>query len=401
MISALITYGRRFPMIHHAILTVTAASILPICVPPCCVVASEPGSSDSGLKEMLADACRKHSVPSLSIAVVRSDGIVTTQCSGVRKRGTVEAVELSDRHPLGSCTKSMTATLAAVVVEAGNIEWETTISQVWPRAGERHLHPSLRDATLDELLSHQSGLASDLQGDDWASFFEEKASPPLERRRMLSLILKPKPAHPRGEYHYSNLGYVVAAAMLEKKCGDSFENIMRRQVFRPLKMNTADFRTMALARKLKAPLLWGHLSDGTPIDPRIVGAENPSVYAPCGTVNLSIADFARYAQWHLSHVPAPLLSAQKTLDHLHAGQIDDPSTGGKYGCGWIVLNTGLGRAMTHGGSNTNSHALIWILPDKDFAAVACTNTGENSGFLACDEAIRELMKRYAQLPSKG
>jgi len=137
---------------------------------------------------MLADTCRKHNVPSLSIAVVRSDGIVTAQCSGVRKRGTDEAVELSDRHPLGSCTKSMTATLAAVVVEAGKIEWNTTISQVWPRADTKHLHPSLRDVTLDELLSHQSGLASDLKGDDWLSFFEEKAGPPLERRRMLNLI---------------------------------------------------------------------------------------------------------------------------------------------------------------------------------------------------------------------
>ena len=355
---------------------------------------------------MLADTCRKYNVPSLTIAVVRSDGIVTTQCSGVRKRGTDEAVELSDRHPLGSCTKSMTATLAAVVVEAGKIEWDTTISQVWPRADEKHLHPSLRDVTLNELLSHQSGLASDLKdlkdlkGNEWLSFFEEKASPPLERRRMLNLILTFKPEHPHGEYHYSNLGYVVAAAMLETKGGDSFENMMRRQVFKPLKMNTADFRTMALARKLKAPLLWGHRSDGTPIDPRIVSAENPSVYAPCGTVNLSIADYARYAQWHLSNVPVPLLSAQKTLDHLHTGQIDDPATGGKYGCGWIVLNTGLGRAITHGGNNTNSHALIWILPDKDFAAVACANTGENSGFLACDEAIRELMKRYARLHSK-
>ncbi|MBI3491941.1 MAG: beta-lactamase family protein [Acidobacteria bacterium] len=352
---------------------------------------------------MLADTCRKHNVPSLSIAVVRSDGIVTTQCSGVRKRGIDEAVELSDRHPLGSCTKSMTATLAAVVVEAGKIEWDTTIGQVWPRADEKHLHPSLRDVTLNELLSHQSGLVSDLKdlkGDDWLSFFEEKMGPPLERRRMLNLILTFKPEHPRGEYHYSNLGYVVAAAMLETKGGDSFENMMRRQVFKPLKMNTADFRTMALARKLKAPLLWGHRSDGTPIDPRIVGAENPSVYAPCGTVNLSIADYARYAQWHLSHVPVPLLSAQKTLDHLHTGYVDAPSIGGKYGCGWIVLDTGLGRAITHGGTNTNSHALIWILPDKDFAAVACTNTGENSGFLACDEAIQELMKRYARLPSK-
>jgi CubicO group peptidase (beta-lactamase class C family) len=387
-------------MIRHAILILTAASVLAIGVLPCCVVASEPGPSDSGLKEMLAKTCRKHNVPSLSIAVVRSDGIVTTDCSGVRKRGTDEAVELSDRHPLGSCTKSMTATLAAVVVETGKIEWHTTISEVWPHVGDKHLHPSLRDVTLNELLSHQSGLTSDLKGDDWLSFFEEKTSPPLERRRMLNLLLKLKPEHTRGEYHYSNLGYVVAAAMLEKKCGDSFENMMRLHVFKPLKMDTADFRTMARAKKLKSPLLWGHVADGTPIDPRIAGAENPSVYAPCGTVNLSIADYAKYAQWHLKNVPSPLLSNQKTLDHLHTGQVDDPATGGKYGCGWIILNTGIGRALTHGGSNTNSFALIWILPDKEFAAVACTNTGENSGFLACDEAIREVMIRYARSPRK-
>jgi CubicO group peptidase (beta-lactamase class C family) len=403
---ALSAYCRKGPMTRYAILTLTAASLLAACGLACRVVASEPRSPATELKDMLADTCRKHNVPSLSIAVVRSGGTVTTECSGVRKRGTDEAVELSDRHPLGSCTKSMTATLAAVLVDTGKLDWDTTIGQVWPRADEKHLHPTLREVTLNELLSHQSGLASDLKelkdlkGDVWLSFFEEKATPPLERRRMLNLILAVKPEHPRGEHHYSNLGYVVAAAMLETKGGDSLENMMRRHVFKPLKMNSADFRTMGLARKLKAPLFWGHSSDGTPIDPRIVGAENPSVYAPCGTVHLSIADYARYARWHLSHVPAPLFSEQKTIEHLHTGQVDASSTGGKYGCGWIVLNTGLGRALTHGGSNTNSHALIWILPDKDFSAVACTNTGEASGFLACDEAIQELMKRYAKLPSK-
>lgn len=393
-------------MHRHARLSLTVAIILANCAIPRCAVASEPESSEAELKQTLADTCRKHNVPSITIAVVRAAGIVTTQCSGVRKRGTDDAVELSDRHPLGSCTKSMTATLAAVLTEAGQIEWETTIGQVWPRADEKHLHPVLRDVSLNELLSHQSGLAADLRDmkdateGDWLSFFEEQAGPPLERRRMLKLILPSKPAHPRGEYHYSNLGYVVAAAMLEAKGGDSFEKMMRRHVFEPLEMNSADFRTMALARKLKAPLLWGHRADGTPIDPRIVAADNPSVYAPCGTVNISIADYARYAQWHLSHEPAPLLSAQTTLEHLHSGQVDAPATGGQYGCGWIVLSTGLGRALIHGGTNTNSQALIWILPAADFAAVACTNTGANSGLLACGEAIQELMKRYARLGSK-
>jgi len=386
-------------MIRPAILTPAVASLLAVYLLNCCVVAAEPAAPDNELKEVLAGICRKHSVPSLSIAAVRSDAVVASACSGVRKRGSDEAVELTDRHPLGSCTKSLTATLAAVLVEAGKIEWETTIAQVWPRANAKHLHASLRDVTLDELLSHQSGLPPDLKdqkGREWGSFFEEKASPPLERRRMLELILVAKPEHARGEYHYSNLGYVVAAAMLETRGGDSFENLMRKLVFQPLKMNTADFRTLATAKKLKEPLLWGHLADGTSIDPRIAGAENPSVYAPCGTVNLSIADYARYAQWHLTSAPAPLLSAQQTVDHLHAGQVAAPSVGGKYGCGWIVLDTPLGRAWTHGGSNTNSHALIWILPDRNFAAVACANTGENAGLVACDEAIQQLMNRYAR-----
>src|SRR5262245_21352390 len=118
-------------MVRHAVLTLAAASIALICVLQTCVAAAERASSDRGLEEMLADVCRKHNVPSVTIAVVRSDGIVTTQCSGVCKRGTDVPVEASDRHPLGSCTKSMAATLAAVVVESGKITWETTISQVW------------------------------------------------------------------------------------------------------------------------------------------------------------------------------------------------------------------------------------------------------------------------------
>lgn len=379
--------------------TLAAAGILQLALLPCCV-AADVESSNEWLKTLLADTCKKHNVPSLSVAVVRADEILATACSGVRKRGTSDDVSPADRHPIGSCTKSMTATLAAVLVEDGKIEWETTVSQVWPGADEKHIHPDLREVTLNELLSHQSGLTSNLSGKDWASFFTEKSRPSIERKRMLNLVMKLKPEHPRGEYHYSNIGYVVAAAMLEKKSGDSLEDMMRSKVFKPLEMETADFRTMEVAKKLKEPLLWGHRADGTPINPRLAGAENPSVYAPCGTVHLSIGDFARYAQWHLSQNPAPVLSTQAVFDHLHTGLIDAPTTGGKYGSGWICLDTAYGPALTHAGSNTNCYALIWILPERDFAAVACTNTGERLGFLASDEVISESMKRYAQSPGK-
>jgi hypothetical protein len=39
--------------------------------------------------------------------------------------------------------------------------------------------------------------------------------------------------------------------------------------------------------------------------------------------------------------------------------------------------------------------LIWVLPEADFAAIVCTNTGQPQAFPACDEMISHLMKEHA------
>lgn len=343
----------------------------------------------------LAELCRKHDVPAMAVAVVNTKGVVKSVCFGNRKRGTTDSVELSDRFPIGSCTKSMTATLAAVMVDEGKIGWNTSIGDVWPAANDDAIHPKLRMVTLDELLSHQSGLPgdiSDLSGPAWASFFDEKQSPALERRRMLKLVLSKAPPRPHGKFAYSNLGYAIVAAMLEARAGQSFESLMKQHVFVPLEMRSADFRSMQTARQMQPPLLWGHDRSKQPVDPRTVGAENPTVYAAAGTVHLSVEDYAKYARWHLAGRPAPVLRTQDSLDHLHKPQVDYTLPGAKYACGWICVDTGLGPALTHFGSNTNSGALIWVFPDSDFAAVVCTNTGQAQAFPACDEMIGYLMK---------
>ena len=360
------------------------------------------GRAQDQSKEMatkLAEICRKHDVPAMTAAVVNAKGLVTSDSFGVRKRGTSDKVELSDRFPIGSNTKSMTATLAAVMVEAGKIEWDTTIGDVWPKATDKDLHPKLRKVTLDQLLSHQGGLTgnvSDLASDAWAKHFEEKQSPTLERKEMLKLALSKAPSQPQGKFAYSNLGYAIASAMLETRGLDSFESLMKKHVFDPLEMQSADFRSMESARQLKPPLLWGHQADnGKPVDPRTLGAENPSVYAAAGTVHVSIEDYAKYARWQLAGKPAPVLRSQNSFDHLHQPQVDYTIPGTKYGCGWICIDTPNGPALNHAGSNTNTLSLIWILPDADFAAVVCTNTGEKQAFPACDEMIGHLMTKYA------
>lgn len=348
------------------------------------------------VEQMLADICRRKKIPSLTVAVVNSESTLVAACSGVRKVGGRSDVELSDRHPIGSNTKSMTATLAAVLVEQGKIGWSTTIGEVWGEDSSVSVHSDLLGVTLDDLLSHQGGVRADLNtvGAAWASFFKEENSPREERKRLVNRVLKKKPKFKRGEYHYSNIGFVVAAAMMEARTNQAYEVLMQKEVFGPLGMQSARFRTLASASKLKEPLLWGHQANGDPIDPRIAGAENPSVYASCGTVNLSIGDYAKYARWHLRKKPEPLLKKQATFEHLHRGQVSAPSVGGKYGCGWIRVDTPMGPALSHAGSNTHCFAVIWIFLDKDFAAMACTNTGQQAGYAACDLAVQKMISRF-------
>ncbi len=117
---------------------------------------------------------------------------------------------------------------------------------------------------------------------------------------MLKLVLSKAPSQPQGKFAYSNLGYAIASAMLETRAQESYESLMKKHVFDPLEMHSADFRSMESAKQLQAPLLWGHAQSGEPVDPRTAGAENPTVYAAAGTVHLSIEDYAKYARWHLA-----------------------------------------------------------------------------------------------------
>src|ERR1044071_8169839 len=61
----------------------------------------------------------------MAAAVLRGERIIAQGVAGVRKRGSAEHIALDDQFHLGSCTKAMTATLAAMLVEEGKLKWTT------------------------------------------------------------------------------------------------------------------------------------------------------------------------------------------------------------------------------------------------------------------------------------
>ncbi len=341
------------------------------------------------LEETLDAIRKKYELPGLAGAIVTSSGAPEIHAVGVRKIGTETAVTKEDRWHLGSNTKMMTATLAARLVEAGKLRWDSTLGEVFPKMSFEK-SPSAKSVTLLQLLSHRSGLQANL---NWGPYSGLKAPMPEQRLKALNEALKsPLAVDPGMKFEYSNLGYMVAGAMIEAVTRKPWEDALREQVFNPLKMTSAGFGAAGTPGKNDQP--WPHGENGKPVSEKDQ-LDNPPVIGPAGTVHCSMGDWAKFLgdQLRGARGEAGLLQP-KSYELIQTAQ-----AGGEYGLGWVVLKRGWadGPALSHAGSNTMNFAVVWLAPKKDIALLACTNSGTKTANRALDETVVTLLKTRIQL----
>lgn len=350
-------------------------------------------TSPADLAGRLEPLRAKFELPALAAAVVQQNRIVGLGAVGVRKAGTSEAVTTEDRFHIGSCTKSMTAVLAAMFVERGRLKWETTLGEVFPERAEQ-MDPAFRSVTLEQLLSHRSGAPTSLDADGlWGRIWAHGGAPPEQRLFLLDGVTRrPPAATPGTKYIYSNAGYAMAGAMIERVAGKPWEDVIRQMLFAPLGMDTAGFGAPATPGKVDQP--WGHTAGPLSLKPVPPGprADNPPAIAPAGTVHCAIGDLAKYAAFHLrgARGTEKLLLAE-TFKKLHT-----PVAGQDYALGWLVVprDWAGGLALTHTGSNTMFFAVIWLAPAKDFGVVVATNLGGRRAEQGCDKTAWTLIQDY-------
>ena len=116
---------------------------------------------DGRLRELVEWARASQRMPAMGVVLVRNGQIAEKAAVGLRSSNAAVAVADTDRWHLGSLTKAMTATLAALLVEQGVISWDSTVLEVWPEFSSS-IHAGFRGATLRQLLSHTSGMERDI-----------------------------------------------------------------------------------------------------------------------------------------------------------------------------------------------------------------------------------------------
>ena len=309
--------------------------------------------------------------PGLLAAVIDEDGVRAIGAAGVRKRGSPEKITVDDLVHIGSNTKAMTSTMLAVLVEDGVFphNWETTIADVFSELVEE-IHADYHDVDLFQLVRMTGGIRGDAVN-WWA---HQDQSDIVERRyAILKDNLVEPPAGPVGEFLYSNLGYMVAAAMAESLTEKSWETLMEEHLFAPLGITTAGFGPPGTHDAVDQP--WGHYWSGwgilTPVQ-----FDNPEAVGPAGTVHISIEDWAKFiALWFSNQTPAILDRA--VLDELIVPDSSD-DFGNDYAAGWFVLQREWadGIALSHGGTNTVWRTTLWIAPDRGIAYLAAANAAD-------------------------
>ena len=344
--------------------------------------AAIPSAGDADIRAILVDVLRQQGVPALGAAVLRGHAAPLIAVAGWRKRGDRTPVTVEDRWHLGSCTKAMTATLAARLVVRGALSWQTSVAQSFPELGAA-MAGGWGSTTIDALLMHRSGAPANLP---WAGLADRRAA---VRQATATAPIAP------GTYAYSNAGYVLAGAMIERSGSGTWESLLAKEVWQPLGM-VGGFGGMGTPGLVDQP--WGHQADGRPAGngPQ---ADNPEVMGPAGRVHLSLADWSRFiADQVAGERGEPALLPTEAYHHLHqpwplaAGAgTSEP----RYACGWIVVERpwAHGRALTHEGTNTMHVAVAWLAPAIDLAILVVCNQGGTDA--ACDAVASRLVDRYA------
>lgn len=329
----------------------------------------------------------KHDLPALAVVVVKDGRICDRLAVGVRKWGDPTPVTTNDVFHIGSCTKPMTATLAAMLIDEGRLRWDTTIAEVFPELKGK-MDKQYESVTVEQLLTHRGGVPGAPPAAAWQRAWEQQGTPPEQRREFIKAVLGQAPeAAPGTKTIYSNQGYAIIGAMLERITGTDYETLITEHLFKPLRMGSAGFGQPGTPGGIDQP--WGHtrkLFGTVPLQ-----ADNPPAIAPAGRVHCSLDDLARFTIFQMEGDPSGRLIKAETLAKLHT-----PPKGSSYACGWVVLKRGWagGTALMHNGSNTMWYVVMWLAPERDFSVVAATNIAGDDAEKGCDEAVSMMIKRW-------
>ena len=308
----------------------------------------------------------RYGIPAVGEALVTRDGVVELDLVGARVRGG-DPVGARDAWHIGSCGKAMTAALYARLVERGEAEWGTPVAGLFE---DLEAERGWRAVTIDDLFVGEAGMPANLSRSAMTAALDDDRPLPLQRTEATAAALARAPRRP-GRFRYSNLGYIVIGAAIERIAGVAYERALTTHVLEPLGITSGGFGA--------PPAIRGHRA-GTPAPPDDPRADNPPVMGPAGRLHLSLEDWARFQQVFLT-AGGDFLTPESVERLLTPAQAQSP--------GWAPARGMAHVSMGQQGSNT-----FWV------ATALIDRDRERTAMVVCNDGRRRLLAGTAKLAAR-
>jgi CubicO group peptidase (beta-lactamase class C family) len=201
---------------------------------------AEPPRTIDELRAKISGILLREQVPGAGIALVDGDQILWAGGVGVADRATARPVTADTLFRVGSITKSFVALALVQLAEQGRIDLDAPVAALAPELAIRNRWAAVQPITVAHLLEHTAGF-DDMHPNEMYARLSAEAMP-------LAAVLARNPAsrvarwRPGSRFSYANPGYTVAAYLIEKITGRSYEDVLARALLAPLGMTGAALR---------------------------------------------------------------------------------------------------------------------------------------------------------------
>lgn len=301
-----------------------------------------------------------------AVLVAKDDRIILNKGYGMAVRA--KNIPNTDTTVLntGSITKQFTAAGIMKLEMQGKLNTSDPITKFFKKVpGDK------KNITLHHLLTHTSGIV-DAVGDDYVV---------AKRDETITKILKePLQFTPGEEFSYSNAGYSLLAAVIEKVSGQDYEKFLNEQLFKPAGMHFTGYRIPKWNQRVVAHWYRGEKDNRTPL-------EKPYPYWHVIGNGEILSTTGDLYQWHLALKGDKILS-KKAKKKIFTPYLND------YGYGWDVLESDHGLLIQHdGGSGLGSSAEIRRYIDANVVTIIFCN--QSYGRRALFNVIRDKLEALA------
>jgi CubicO group peptidase (beta-lactamase class C family) len=155
------------------------------------------------------------------------------------KEANLDAYTINTKIPVASCSKWLSAALIMTFVDEGKLNLTDTVGKFLPVLSQH----GKGNITISECLSHLTGIDAPSIKESWGEMKDINTMDEAIEK----IAAMPMEGEPGTVFHYSNAGLQIAAAVIEKISGKSFQSLFAERIAQPLDMKNTDFGTNKVA----------------------------------------------------------------------------------------------------------------------------------------------------------